>query len=676
MSRPVLSFLYVFFPLSMFCAVIPPVFSGEFTSESRFLEGLLERNLFESAILFCESQRNENMGPKSATESNREKFHFATELLKIYTRQILHTPAAQRMQIHRRIEQLENEVLRENPSRIAFYRFFVQQVISDRTLGDFYCSEKELEPPTRDDSNPYTNFVLPHPLHIRAMEKADRLIGNLTRDISDAKTPAQQRDFVELRDWTEFHSAITHKSIALGFAKDSPERLNALDRALKRLEPLAVLPGDHPVLLQSRLEWITCLRLLSEPEKATLLLNQFLENAENLPPDLFTDAIFEGVRIFLAQNRIESALELCAIHENALKSPEFELLRMEILLAQSEKIDPKTEQKTDHFMEQALELIVRIENLYGVYWGRRAQILLAGAMKSRTSENARIHSQLAEDAYRRNDFPGALRHYDLAVSISEKAGDSTSAFQFAIKAAAIESRLSKERPQEKEHEIHAMNRFREAAIRFPQEPQSPQIFQHAIHHAAHSLQRKEISLSDFIDLQLEYLKTWPESKDYHEFALKTAALLETEGRSEEAFQIAPHFQGKARKRRDAQTLVQQGQKDHALREYKTLLEEYPEDWDIAVEYGELLADSNSSERITEALQYWRNLREKVESAPKKNLEKSPDVPWKCRETIVQLHVKSGNLEHARRMVEQFRLLYPEANTPERKARFERFLQGP
>ncbi len=653
MLRLFVSVLFLLAAVSVCCGAV------ERDRTLRFIDGLLQRGLFVSAIRFCETES------KKANDNPEQALFYVSEKIRVLNRLALTRPKLQREPILRQIEELEKQWKPETDRLSATgsfeaFQFSYQLALSDLEVGEITRLEEKTGASNEENRS---GFYLE-----RAKERLGNLFKTVSERIADPSIPRSKIDaLVAIRLQIEFQTAKIWRTLGSGFERETPEQLDCLQNALRGFSQLAVLEGNDPILLQSRLEKIACLRQMHDLDAAGESLDRFLQRKDELSENDLIQATAEGIRLHLARGDISQAVQWSDVEpqdQSSPRRPDFDLARLEAYLSRWKHADRAGDKQAKELLNHALEFAGRMESRDGPYWGRRAQMLVAESTKNETSGGFGVYVQLAEDAFRREQFSDALRYYDLASDAAEQADDSATAFRCALAAAAIESRLAgSENDDADDRDRAAQKRFCDAAKKWPDLDKAADAYLFGLNHAQKSVDAKKMSVGDFIVLLVDFTNLWPQSPRRDEIARKAAALLESEGRFDEAFAVSPEFEGRTKKRTALQNLVEQGQKEEAIRQGQTLWEQNSDDPAITEIYGDLLAESESREQRQAALDFWRAVEKRLEQpgGPPKT-EPENDLYWKAKEMIVRLHLKLGNTDQAQKLIDLIRLLHPEQSS--------------
>ena len=614
----------------------------------RYVDGLLRRGLYESAIRFCDLELQKT---NDGEEQTGEADFLAAEKVRVLTSYAISLTSPQREPVLLQLEQWQQQWHRqweakENKSTKSFadaFQFPYQLAVSDWKLGDSYRREEATAASKAAEGNEKRSvFFLD-----RAVERLAQLRKAVDERMADRTIPpAKAQELLAIQQQIDFQTALVWRSLALGFERESDEQLECLHRALQGLTPLAALGGTGPILVQCRLEKAVCLRLLHELDAAEETLNSVLKPRETLSEIERIQAFAEGIRLALAQGKVEQAIRLSEIEPHDA-NPDFDLARLEAYLSRWKLASKADQEQSKPLLDRVLEFSRRMERLHGPYWSRRAQMLVAECMKSETPGEFGVYVKLAENAFHQEQFDDAVRYYDLSSAAAEQSGDAASAFRFALIAASVESRA--------EHDQAAQKRLRDAAIQWADQEQAPDAYLFGLEQLQNSVENKESPSADFTAGLVEFAKTWPQSPHHGEIARKAAVLLEKEGQYRQAFEICPEFEGRTKTICDIQQQISQGRKEEALRKAADLWKKNALDPEIARFYGDLLAASDPKG----GLDFWRDLEKSFENLGRARTEDEDEFYWKTKETIIRLHLQLGNRQQAKKLLDLIRLLHPE-----------------
>jgi tetratricopeptide (TPR) repeat protein len=531
-------FIIFFFPVLFFCVVT--VF-GFTESDILFLRGLSDRNLFESVEIFCNEEfQNPNV-------STVQKTILATELVRSRTQQLLLEEPAQRSELWQQLHELETQFLGSHDEwtqpefSLARISLQLQFAVAKYTLGDWQRLEAEVTSGTsRDNALQQTRTMLLYSLE--CFQRCTEQLEKLRQKIGLNTDSSFERRFLILLRSIGYQAGLAQMSLALSFPAGD-DRIFSLNRAVIFLTELASLSIDDPIIFRSRIELATCHRLLGDYDKCKELLSRLQDM--KLPTELRFQTEAELIRYWLVVGNIDEAVG--KIKEDSPDSsvyPDYELAKLEILLVLSRRFQDKTEQQTE-INRMILEQTRRIDQQFGIYWGRRARMFLGNSHLTVTEGiDAPLLKMLAEDQFQNGQFTEAVRFFELASRRAEMSGNKEETFNNAVSAIAVLSEVLKrletvtvshtEQPTNTKTEITLCRRqiidsLRNISLRFPENPDVIELHLKAIDLAAQVVLEKEMSLDDYLALLKEHAEYWTNSPKIAPLLFRAAVLQESRG---------------------------------------------------------------------------------------------------------------------------------------------------
>ena len=116
----------------------------------------------------------------------------------------------------------------------------------------------------------------------------------------------------------------------------------------------------------------------------------------------------------------------------------------------------------------------------------------------------------------------------------------------------------------------------------------------------------------------------------------------------------------------AEALVNVGRVDEALRTYRRLARELPDDGDVQEGYARLLAAQPDRASLDAALAKWRELE--------KRTPEGTDRWFRAKYAVARLHLRMNDKRKAENMLKLLELLHPEMGGPRMKAQFDQLKQ--
>ena len=306
---------------------------------------------------------------------------------------------------------------------------------------------------------------------------------------------------------TQYQLARALRSQGESYPVESTNRANSLTQAGELLRVLAQGDVEDPLTWPARLDATTCYRLLGHLEAATRRLDQLDE--ESPPPGTVLRARAERMRMALAEDQVGEALALVEKGRmvDGLIAADLDLATLEVYLAAwRAAIDAGEKSQASAWQEKAAAVVRDIERDHGPYWRRRGESLFAEQIAANPgTTDIGVLAQAAEGFYRAGQPDEALAAFDRAVREAHAAGQDAKAFELGYAAAAIE--------QERKNYAAAAERYRQAAIASPGNPQAAAAHLMAIYDQGQLARGGAAEpLAHYTKLLEEHLETWPKDE--------------------------------------------------------------------------------------------------------------------------------------------------------------------
>ncbi|MBN2580529.1 MAG: hypothetical protein JXB10_16205 [Pirellulales bacterium] len=511
--------------------------------DARFLEGLRERGLYQLAEAYCKEQ----LGRDDLSEVRRAEL--TIEMSRAITEQAVGAAPAERGPLWRKALGALDEFLEKHPASPRRILVKFQKALTFLTRGELARQEAELSGTNAGLWEEARTQLREAIGQLQGLaEEAEEKLREMNASTQRGTVPFSLRDnwdspqnSLSAAQWDSLQKSIHYelsralRNQALCYPAESPDRANSLTQALKLLDPLSRTEADNRLTWRSRIDRITCYRLLQDYESARAALEQF--QRQKPPPEFARRGEAEAVRLALAQKDVPRALKLFkeasgdrkgtvpfSLRENwdSPQSPELELAGLEAYLAAwAAARQAGGDDQDKPWQQKADALLQRLGALYGPYWVRRGEMLVAGQVRAAPeSGDLAMLVHAAENAFRSGHLDDALAVYDRASALAGKEGNQDRAFELAYTAATIEH-------QRNRHE-QAMDRYRRMSLAHLENPKAAEAHHLAIYHAGHVLaesankgtvpfsQRENrdspqtgMSPDDFVKLLQEHLQRWP-----------------------------------------------------------------------------------------------------------------------------------------------------------------------
>jgi len=491
--------------------------ADDLSTDQRFLAGLRERGLYQLAERHCVNRLAE------PEQTDVERAELTIELARCLAEQAASSPPEQRPPLWQRAEEVPRRFVEENPGnpRLLLVQFQGALTLLDR--GELARQEAELL-----GGDPARFEAARQPLRSAASRLAslDAAVEERIRRPASAPTDDDRLSperLQSLRNTIQYQLARTYRNQALSYPADSPDRSNSLLKAVRIFEFLAGLDVADPLAYPSRLALARCCRQLADYQKAERYLAALL--TAEVPPDVRLRARAEQVLLLLASDQLREALAVVGSGRSidGLALPEFDDAALAAYLrAWRAAVETKNDAQAKAWQERATSLVRTIDSLHGPYWGRRAEMRLAGSVRGLPGGSVDMLTRAAESAYRSGNLDEAVAAYDRAREEAATHGMADQAFDLGYTAAAIEHR--------RERHDQALGRFRRLALASPQHAKAPNAHLLAVYHAAQLVRVKSPGAQDhYVALLNEHLQNWPRQSTADEARAQLARLREHQG---------------------------------------------------------------------------------------------------------------------------------------------------
>ncbi len=511
------------------CLLVATLSRGDFELEVRYAALLRERGLFRLSELQCQQLLGRSDLDRAAASQA------TIELSKSLAAHALNSHPPERGQLWQRATTVIDEALAvdaDHPSRIL-----LQTQKGLTVLLQAEWSRREAEVKARDDAD----WKLARDQLGSAISQLQEVANELdpakrTGKSAEPLPPARRES---LRRNVHHQLARAYRNHALTYADRSPDRVNSLTRALDHLKLLDASSGVDQLAWQSRLDRIGTFRLLKEFEKAKQLIVEL--QANELPAVFAASLATESVRLFLAAGRPDVAARLAddfaerSTHQ-ARSNPEFELARIETLVARAQQADEK-QQVAQPLEDRAISLATSLGERHGTYWGLRGRMLIS-RLAEQSAGNGNVELlKIAAESYMQRDLPeDAAETFIQAARQAEQDGNVAKAFDFRKRAAAVDHQSGNLRA--------AIDRLRDAALKHPTQPEAASTHLLGAFDAAALYQQQVASgtgpqrpartLDQYRALLEEHLAHWPAAETADQARLWRGRLHEAEGNWEDA----------------------------------------------------------------------------------------------------------------------------------------------
>lgn len=415
---------------------------AQYSPDERFLSALRASRLYDLADDVCRNRLS------ASKLTPRERVILTVERMLVLTEKGVNAPLADRPAAFAAARKIAADFATNfaDEPRGVLVRF--QDALTVLTLGELQRLEAELGTSSPADLETAKNTLRD------AVKQLEAFDADLQKRIPDARAAAAAKqgvtaeELTALRTHVGFQLARAARNQALLYPEKGEDRTASLLRGKRQLdEAVLALGEDEPLYWQASIEAATFARMLGEPGRADILLEEVA--AKNPPPYAIPLLHAEAVRVLLALDKAADAAAQGAKWAESItpRDADLDLAVLEALVADAKKTS-STELLTERLTE--------IENRHGPYWGRRASALvLKRAPAGMASESLELLARTADQLFLQKNYDAAIASYDRAAQKAHEAGKADLFVEQSMKAALVE--------QERKAYSEAARRFLEIA---------------------------------------------------------------------------------------------------------------------------------------------------------------------------------------------------------------------
>lgn len=466
----------------------------ELAAKDAFLQGLLERRLYELAVKHLEQSLTEDRDLREQTE-------IVNALIRTLTEQAVHSAASDRQPLleraHAIARQFQETQRGKNPRLILVQ---IQDALSYQAEGELLRIEAAVAA-QRETANAQALEVIR-----QAARNLEQIAKDLQREIPLAgrgnDVELSQDELYSLLNQVNVQLARAYRNRALCYPEDSTDRVAALNQAIQRLdETLKQLAQTDPLVAQLYLDQATCFRMLKKWNDSQRLLTAL--SRADVAKDIKDLAEVEVIRLAIDTNNLDTAGQLLERLPATDRIAEQAFARLEVYLRRwTEANRQNNEPEADRFQTLALSGVKSIEERFGAYWGRRAELaLLKVAGKSATGNNLAILKRTGDDFYLKGKYAEAVSAYEDAAAQANSAEQS---FELRFLAAQV--------LQAQKQFLAAANKMRQLAQELPQVEQAPDVHLSGAWNARRAVEATPRAAETFVEMLEENVQLWPASK--------------------------------------------------------------------------------------------------------------------------------------------------------------------
>ncbi len=489
------------FSAILLALLLPTVaLAADDSADERFLAGLRQRSLYQLAEKYCHDRLDD------PDLDDAQRAILVIERSRCLAEWAASSSADVRGPLWDRATKAIDDFAQQNANHPRRLPIRLQGALAVLARGELARQEAQVVA-ERD------RLLLEARTHVRtAIRRLRELSDQVDADLRLANMPGggrppelSSRELASLRNRVQYELARAYRNQARCYDAKSADRSAALAQAIKLLDLLARLDPADPLLWKSRLDLIRCYRLVPN-ETATRRLLGGLEQQQ--PPDsIRLRARAEHILLALAAGRLDEATGVMKLGRaiGNVTSPELDLAWLDAYLRLwREAVETDDQRQADASRAGADGMVRLMESLYGPYWSRRAEMLLAGSVRA-TPEGTDLAMlvRAAESSYRSGRLDDSMQAYDRAATLATEQGDPNKAFELGHLAATIE--------HQRDAHASAGARYRRIATTLPSHEKAAGAHLLAVFHAAQlAKERPDEFLDTYRDLLREHLKLWPQ----------------------------------------------------------------------------------------------------------------------------------------------------------------------
>ncbi|MBI3839995.1 MAG: hypothetical protein HY288_18900 [Planctomycetia bacterium] len=469
------------------------------SEDERHVQGLRERRQFELAEKYC----SERLADSGLPDVRRAEL--TIELSRTFAEHAASSAPVAQPPLWQKARQAVDEFAARNPNHPRILLVRVQGILAELAQGELEREEADLvgAPRALDEARDSLRGAIARlrKLDSEIAAELQRREGLARSDSRRELTPAELSS-LQLHARSQLARGL--RNLGLCYPPSSADRVNALTQAMELLSELVQHDPQTTLAWSSRLDEITCLRLLEDYGAVEKKLAQLEKSA--VGPEGAERMRAERIRLALARHQIDEALSDAgrggAITRAAWADANY--AQLEAYLAARERAQQQRDAtEAAEWEKTAIQQVRAIEIAHGPFWMRKAETLLARSMaKSTGSESVEGLVRAAESYYRSGRIDESLATYDRAAQRAGEKHDKIRAFEIAYTAATIE--------KEREHYRAAIDRYRALAVSAPEHPNAGEAHLLAVHCAAQlSGQQQPPPLEEYEQLLREQVATWP-----------------------------------------------------------------------------------------------------------------------------------------------------------------------
>jgi len=517
-----MSFMHYLLATSILLVVVSTL-PGEISldEDRQMMQGLVERQLFELA----ERYSAERIVAPGLTD--RHQAELAAELVQAYALHALNAPQQQQSQRWNAALAIAPQFQTQFPEQSATVVVHLQDAIARMMRARQLREQDQLI-----DAKVVSSEAVQAFLDIQSrLQDLKSEVDELLRDSYQASSPQAaftSDQLLALSRRSAFLMAEALQQLAHCYPRDSVDRIGPMAEALRQIEPLTTLRPESGILWSALLLEIRCLRDLGKTAQSDAKAQQLLEQMP--PAAVALQARAEQIRVAVEENNAERTTHLINLGREieGQSSPELDFAIFEAYLQFWQSAEAQNDAEgTKRWQNECAAVIQQLDQLHGSYWARKAEQMLTRTASTGDTQNVALLKRTAENYVRKQAWSEALRNYDLAISAAAAKSDLDTEYQLRLTAAAAAVQANQLE--------EAIQRFREAATRFPAADDSPKYHLTAAYYqSVLARQSTPVKLEPYLKLLQENLQLWPSGPAAEQAAMWTGQVEFSRGNWQQA----------------------------------------------------------------------------------------------------------------------------------------------
>lgn len=468
---------------------------GEDSADVRMIAGLRQRQLFELAEKYAAERL------VAPDQDPAERSVLAGELIRTFAAHALNSPTPQRNRWWTAAERVPVEYSKQfggDPRQIIVA---AQGALAALAQAEQIRQESELGAAGAETVE-QTQAILR-----RSIAQLEGLLAEAKRltiaaDLQRGTPGLSAEELTGLSRNLQFELARALENQALTYPPESLDRINSLTQALQTLEPLAKLGEQSPISWPSRLAKIRALRLLQRYAEADAAIQVLA--AESPPVDVLLKGKAEQVQLALDAGQLDVAQKLISQGRSlqGATAAELDFAYFLTYVALWQAAANNGDAAAQKWQAQASAVIRDLEQLYGAYWARRAELVLTQNAQSAGAKDIELLQRTADGYFRRGQLEDALATYDRAAAVAAEEKETEREFRLRQTAAAVLAKLQRY--------ADASKRLRQLANLFPSQTGADETHLTAAYYQSLAM-RSDPTLDPkpYVDQLREHLIRWP-----------------------------------------------------------------------------------------------------------------------------------------------------------------------